>query len=39
MCPDGKIPPDTLIHGKENIVDKLKMFMFMKQEDAVNEKW
>ena len=39
MCPDGKIPPGTLIQGKQGIQDKLKAFMFMKQADKENEKW
>ena len=39
MCPDGKIPPGTLIEGRKGITDKLKQFMFMKDLDKNNEKW
>ena len=39
MCPDGKIPPGTLIEGKKGITDKLKQFIFMKDVDKENEKW
>ena len=39
MCPDGKIPPGTLIEGKKGITDKLKQFIFMKDIDRENEKW
>ena len=39
MCPDGKIPPGTLIEGKKGITDKLKQFLFMKDIDRENEKW
>ena len=39
MCPDGKIPPGTLIEGRKGITDKLKQFLFMKDIDKDNEKW
>ena len=39
MCPDGKIPPGTLIEGKKGITDKLKQFLMMKDLDRENEKW
>lgn len=39
MSPDGKIPPGTLIQGKQGLTDKLKVFMTMKDLDKSNEKW
>jgi serine/threonine-protein phosphatase 2B catalytic subunit len=39
MCPDGKIPPGTLIQGKEGLTDTLKAFMLMKDLDRPNEAW
>ncbi len=39
MCPDGKIPPYTLIEGRKGITDKLKQFLMMKKLDKENEKW
>mmetsp|Transcript_3389 Transcript_3389/g.5705 ORF Transcript_3389/g.5705 Transcript_3389/m.5705 type:complete len:220 (+) Transcript_3389:1462-2121(+) len=39
MCPDGKIPPGTLIEGKQGITDRLKQFLMMKSLDSDNEKW
>ena len=39
ICPDGKIPPGTLIEGRKGLEDKLKHFMFMKNADKENEKW
>lgn len=39
MCPDGKIPPGTLIEGRKGITDKLKQFLFMRDIDRENEKW
>lgn len=39
MCPDGRIPPGTLIEGRAKIADKLKQFLFMRDIDRENEKW
>jgi len=39
MCPDGKIPPGTLIEGRKGITDRLKQFLLMKDLDQDNEKW
>ena len=39
MCPDGKIPPGTLIEGRKGITDRLKQFIMMKELDKENEKW
>ena len=39
MCPDGKIPPGTLIEGRVGIKEKIEQFKFMRAIDKENEKW